>query len=437
LLAWSALLVLAALVTVGAGVTYTTWRTWIADVDRRLEQRAAVLAAAVQPAGDGAVDLALPSDAIVEPDLDYYAIWDAHGRLLISSDADAGGNRPPPGLRTIDARREHVQAVTGGVTLLVGRHIDALVADVRRLVTAIAGIGAVALLGVLGGGWWLIGHALTPVGRIGRTARAMIDGDLTARIPAGHVETELGQLADVLNDAFDRLYMSLERQRQFTADASHDLRTPLTTMQAETDWALARPRTPEEYQASLDVCRRAGARMQTLVQSLLELARAEASERPPRVECAVEPVIAAVLEDVRPLADTRQIRLSASTGSHIVVADAQLLRASIANLLTNAIQYNHDGGRVDVRVAVDETSGGRWIRIDVDDSGIGLTAEQAARVFDRFYRVDPARTARSGGAGLGLSVVSAFARTHGGAVTVDSTHGVGSCFTLRLPAQPH
>ena len=141
----------------------------------------------------------------------------------------------------------------------------------------------VALGGVaasLAGAWFLAGRALAPVQRINETARRMADGDLDARIAIERTDTELGQVASALNLAFDRLRESIERQRQFTADASHELRTPVTTMMAELEWAMLRDRPAADYQESLETCHRAGARMQSLVEGLLTLARADSGELP-------------------------------------------------------------------------------------------------------------------------------------------------------------
>jgi signal transduction histidine kinase len=426
LLAWSSALLIAALVIVGAWVVFSTWRAWLDDVDRGLETRLGALMAAVHPATDDAFDLALPPDALPNAERDYYMIWDAQGHLVLASDPDIARDRPAPGTFRIGDHREHVNRLANGVTVLVGRRIDDLTAEVRRLVVAMAGVGIAALGLVVVGGWWLIGRALAPVERIGHTARAMIDGDLSARIPVQRVESELEQLAEVLNEAF-------ERQRRFTADASHDLRTPLATLQTEAHWALARPRSVDEYRASLEVCQRTATRMQALVQSLLDLSRAEAATGPERIRCLVPEVVPAVLEDLSLFASARRVRLEAGPLEGAVRADASSFRAALTNLVTNAIQYNVEGGSVHVTATLCADAP-PVVQIEVRDTGAGLEPRHAVRVFDRFYRVDDSRDGRTGGAGLGLAVVAAFAQSHGGTVTVASAPGAGCTFTLRLPA---
>ena len=428
LLAWSSALLIAALVTFCAWVAFSTWRAWLGDVDRGLEARLRALAAAVRPAAEDAFDLVLPPDALPNADRDYYLIWDSRGHLVLASDPDVARDRPAPGIVRIGDNREHAERLSSGVTVLVGRRIDDLTAEIRRLMVAMAGVGMAALVLVVIGGWWLVGRALAPVERIGHAARAMIDGDLSARIPVQRVESELEQLAEVLNEAF-------ERQRRFTADASHDLGTPLATLHTETHWALARPRSGDEYRASLEVCQRTAARMQALVQSLLDLARAESATGPERTRCLVSEVMSVVIEDLTQFAAARRVRLEIGPFEGTVRADAMSFRAAVTNLVTNAIQYNVEGGVVNVSARLDNDVP-QTVQIQVRDSGVGLAPLHAARVFDRFYRVDDSRDGRTGGAGLGLAVVAAFAQSHGGTVTVSSTPGAGSTFTLRLPPEP-
>ncbi len=433
LLVWSSTLLVVALVTFGTWVTYSTWRTRLAEVDRALDVRLVTLTAAVQPASDGAFDLVIPADALPDAERDFYLIWDAHDRLIVASDPDRARERPEAGRARVGDAREHVARLPSGVTILVGRRIDTILAEIARLLLVMAGVGLTALALVIGGNWWMIGRALAPVARIGGTARAMIDGDLSARIPLSQVESELEQLADVLNEAFDRLYASVERQRRFTADASHDLRTPLTILQTETHWALARPRTVEELKASLAVCQRTAARMQTLVQTLLDLARAESADTadgPDRHPCAISDVVTAVVHEVAPLASARGIQVHTGPLPGVVVADAVSLRNAVTNLITNAIQYNVEGGTVHVTSGVT----GHTLTVAVRDSGVGLEPHHAARVFDRFYRVDTSRTGGTGGAGIGLATVAAFARSHGGTVGIKSAPGQGSTFMVHLPS---
>lgn len=427
LVVFLSLLVLLTLTTISTWVVLRTNSSLLAGVDAALDERLVILRDAVQPADADTFDVTVPASSSSDP-RDGFAIWDRQGRLMTSA-GDAVPTRPPPmGRSTVDAVRLRVDQTAAGATVLVSRGIADEQGAVTGLAWTLAGVSGIGLLLVIVGSWWIAGRALAPVAAIGHTARAMIDGDLTARIPAGRIETELEELADVLNDAFDRLYESLERQRRFTADASHDLRTPLATLQAEVDWALARPRTDDEYRQSLDVCRRATTRMRALVQSLLDLARAESADAAVRAPVPLDDLVSQVITELTPLAEAHEVTTTTDVAHLIVFADPAGLRAAVTNLVQNAVQYNVPGGRVDVSARHADGV----VEIFVRDTGIGLDPTDQTRVFDRFYRADPARSA--GGAGLGLAIVSAFARSHGGHVEVTSTRGTGSTFSLTLPA---
>jgi heavy metal sensor kinase len=265
--------------------------------------------------------------------------------------------------------------------------------------------------------------------RISETARAMSAGDLNARIAVDRTESELEQVASTLNDAFDRLRLAVEQERRFTADASHELRTPISVLRAEAEWALDRERTPQQYRDALSVCRRAALRMQDAVQRMLALVRAEASEELLQTgPVAMHTVAADVLQWLKPLAQERGVRLAADGEPAIVRGDAEQLREALSNIVANAILYNKMGGSVTVWTR--QTAGAA--RIEVADTGIGIPAEAIPHVFDRFYRVDKARSRDAGGSGLGLSIARAIVEAHGGDITCTSEPGTGSVFVISL-----
>jgi signal transduction histidine kinase len=244
------------------------------------------------------------------------------------------------------------------------------------------------------------------------------------------VDTELAGLAGVLNGAFDRLRAAFDRQRRFTADASHELRTPLAVIRSHADLALTRPRSAEEYQQALGACRTAAGRMTAIVQGLLTLARADAgsadggSERVP-LDRVVEESVALL----QPLAEESGVTLDSRTTPLIVPGDRASLAQVVGNLVENAIRYNRPGG--DVRVRLEGRDGSA--ELTVADSGIGIPAVDLPHVFDRFYRVDKARTRAAGGTGLGLAIVKTLVDAHGGTVTLESTPGVGTTVRVRMP----
>jgi signal transduction histidine kinase len=331
----------------------------------------------------------------------------------------------------VDGRREVVVHAAEGAMVLVGLDLAVARREVWALAGTVAAIGGLALVLSLGGGWWLVNRALAPAEGIGRTARAMVDGDFGARIATDRFETEFRQLALALNEAFDRLHASLEGQRRFSADASHELRTPLATLSTEVQWALGRPRTLDELRQSLVVVARAASRMEGVVERLLALARAGAAvDRDERGPVHLADLVRSVVDDLTPLAAHRGVSLQLSAAPGLVVnGDAARLVDALTNVLANAVEYGPAGRPV--TVAVDGAD--RSAVVTVQDAGPGIAAADLPRVFEPFFRADPARSRNAGGAGLGLTLTRAIVEGHGGTVTCTSAPGHGTTVTMRLP----
>ena len=433
LLFWYSIIVAMIVIAFGAGVSYLAWRARLADIDAALRDRASALAAALHPAGANSFDLVLPpTTAADEPDSLYHVLWDASGEPIDRSDPDLTVPRPvETGTATRDGRRELALITDSGATVLVGRDLTRARAELWPLAGAIAAAGAAAVALSLVGGWWLVGRAMHPIARISGTAQAMVDGDFAARVPVDDVETEFGQLARALNEAFDRLHASLLRQRRFTADASHELRTPLATISTEMQWALSRERSPAELRTSLEATARAAGRMQGVVVRLLGLAREESGEPlDAAVSVDLDALVRGAAADLTPLAAQRRLEVAIETQPVSVVGDPERLREAVTHLVTNAIRYNVDAGRVQIRLR----RAGERAEIAVSDTGAGIAAADLPRVFEPFFRSDAARSRDAGGAGLGLAVTRAIVRRHGGDVTCASELGRGTTMTVTLPA---
>ena len=271
----------------------------------------------------------------------------------------------------------------------------------------------------------------------------MSEGDLSARIAVDRTESELEQVASTLNDAFDRLHLAVEQERRFTADASHELRTPISVMRAEAEWALDRDRTAQQYKDALAVCRRATLRMQDTVERLLTLVRGEAVERTDFAPVAMRSLVDDVVTWLAPMAHERGVRVQVSAAPFTVMGDPEQLREALNNVVANAILYNKPGGSVTITARETDNTA----RIEVVDTGIGIPADAVPRVFDRFFRVDKARsregrltsavapgTPSVGGSGLGLAIARSIVVAHGGRITCTSESGVGSVFVISLPA---
>ena len=283
----------------------------------------------------------------------------------------------------------------------------------------------------LAGGWWIVSRPLRPVVEISYTAAKISAGDLSPRINVAGAESELGQLAAVLNSTFARLEAAFAQQQQFTSDAAHELRTPVSVMLTQAQAALNRDRSAPEYRETVEACQRAAQRMRRLIESLLALARRDAGQEP--MKCLnfnlIEEISAQdCVELVRPFADERGVRILAELQPMEISGDSERLAQVITNLLTNAIQYNKSDG--EVRIKLESQSG--MAVLTVSDTGQGIAAEDLPRVFERFYRADKSRSAV--GNGLGLAIAKAIVEAHGGTIEVSSGENAGTTFTVRLPA---
>ena len=332
LLVLYALVVLVVVTAFGASVCYVFWRSLVSQVDAELTTRATTLSRALRPAGTDTFDLDLPEDVThyfqEAGERSWYAIWDANGAQIDVSDPQATTRKPSAsGITTRAGRREVVMAGPSRSVILISRDLSDQRAAVQSLALTVAAAGAVAIALSLACAWFLAGRALAPIARINETARAMAEGDLSARIPVGRTQSELGQVALALNMAFDRLEAALERQRRFTADASHELRTPLATLTVESEWALSRDRPPADYRESLTICRKAAVRMRGVVEQLLTLARADADDLPvERVNVRLDEIVEDVVGLIRPVAERRGIKLVNRVPPVEVVGDPGRLR---------------------------------------------------------------------------------------------------------------
>ncbi len=305
----------------------------------------------------------------------------------------------------------------------------------RELVVVLLTIGPLALACTLGGGYWLARKALEPIDRMAATAAEITSNRLDRRLETPGTDDELDGLARTFNAMIERLQRSFEEVRRFTADAAHELRTPLAAMRTEAEVALRSPRSPERDQRMLENLLEEMERLTRLVSQLLFLCREDAGIGTGEDQTIrLEDLVSEVGEHMGVAAQEKGVGLSVDLpGSFPVQGDADRLRQLFFNLLDNAIKYTPPGGTVAVQ---GESSHGQ-IRIAVDDSGIGIPADHLPHVFERFYRVDPARSPEIEGSGLGLAICRSIAEAHGGRLGIDSGSGSGTRVTLVLPALRH
>ena len=311
----------------------------------------------------------------------------------------------------------------------VGLPRDDVEDSLDALLVIIAIAYPIALVLATVGGLLIAGRALAPIDRVTTVARRISAEDLSQRLDMQLPDDEVGRLARTFDEMIARLDEAFRRQRQFTADASHELRTPLTAIKGQTEVALQRDRDVAEYQEVLTTVNSEVDRMIRLVGSLLTLARADARQIAiARDEVDLGELVGDAIEQIRPAAEAKNIDVQSNVDDAVrLTADEDLVLQLVLNLLDNAVKYTPEGGRVGVATRVAD---GR-AELSVADDGPGIPEEHQPRIFDRFYRVDPARS--HGGAGLGLSISRWIAEAHGGTIEVESEPAKGSKFTVRLP----
>ena len=290
-------------------------------------------------------------------------------------------------------------------------------------VVILAGIGLTSAL--------LARNALRPIDPMVKQARRIGEANLAERLPHPGTRDEIGRLVETLNDMLERLERSFEVQRRFTADASHELRSPLSRLRAELEVTLRRPRIAAEYQETLRSCLDEVERVQGLMEELLELARIDAPQEPESAErIAVSDIVAAAVAVVRTKAEERGIAVAVELAPELLVNAAPVAaKVALANILDNAVKFSPIGGQV--RVVV--TAGPEYAVIAVSDSGPGVSREESPRLFERFYRGNASRAADVPGVGLGLAISQALVERQGGRIAVEAPTEQGATFSIHLP----
>lgn len=430
---WYAALILAicaaALLSLAALAGYAQ----TAHAQRTLESAAAVIQGEL---ADGELEIDADIDDV--PNV-YAALFEVDGTLIygrkrVTLPLSAGGVRRAQGeghgwyvLDTRIALKEG-ETVWLRTMMTAGLPLDAAHAALGYGLWLLPALAAVAL----GGGAFLTARALRPVGEMTRVAQRIAQGgslsDRAALSRYAQGRDELHALAAALLGMLERLDAAFARERQFTSDAAHELRTPLSAMRAQGEYALSRTQAQEKDEAIARMLEK-NEEMRALVDQLLLIARLDAGQMPMEDDVALAPLLSSVAQDMEPVALERGVSVeTALTDVHVRGNRAMLTRAAV-NLLDNAIRYGREGGHVRITLARDA----QGASICVQDDGVGMTTEALSHAFERFWRGDSARG--TSGTGIGLSIVAAAARAHGGSVQASSAPGEGSRFTIRLPEE--
>ncbi len=346
----------------------------------------------------------------------------------------------PRARRTVSGEARTVRLVTvaqpnGRAQVVLAVPTTSADVATRRLAATLGVVGLVVALIVGLLLWWVDRLGLRPIAQMTEAADAITAGDTSRRVPRGPEGTEAARLGEALNAMIDTTSATHDRMRRFVADASHELRTPLTTLQGYAALHASQPPGALDAAGRADVddaMRRIGdeaARMRRLVDGLLDLAGLEEGRGVAREPVDLGPLLRDVGSDLRVVAPDREVVVDVPQ-SLLVTGDRDRITQAVVGLASNAVRHTPVGTPVTVRAVAEPPA---RVRVEVSDAGPGIPVEHLPHLFDRFYRVDPGRTSASGGAGLGLAVVDAIARAHGGSVAVTSRAGRGTTFVLTLP----
>ena len=325
---------------------------------------------------------------------------------------------PPPGIQP--------------AALVIARSTRQIENILARLAVTLAIAVLFTLALAAGGGIFLAGRALKPVDKIAQTAQEIEENDLSRRINV-NTKDELGRLAATLNAMIARLEKAFQRQKQFTSDASHELRAPLAVIEAESSLALQKERPSTDYRQSLETISQEAKQMSSLIDQLLTLARADAGkEQWNFAEVNLGKLITNLGTDVEVLCQEKGLGLQLGQTEDLAVkGDETRLRELFMNLLDNAIRYTPAPGTVSISLRRE----GQMAVVAIKDTGTGIPPEDIPFIFERFYRVDKSRSRAEGGTGLGLAISRHIVEAHGGKIQVESQAGAGSTFSVWLPMQ--
>ncbi len=453
--AWYTLLLSATFVLVGAGTFFGLQHYLHANLRDSLSRRSIQVEQILMQAPADAANEAIAReiDTRVAPEFNnrFVRVTRIPAELIYRSGPPADRSFDPSAVNTAkfpSVTAAPVTAIVGGQHLMVrntpvkarsgdylvelGVSIQSMEEVLNRLLDLLALLLPVLIVCAAAGGYWLVSRALRPVDHLSQTAEEMSLQNLTLRLPVAPSGDALERLSIALNNMLGRLRDSVQTSRRFLADASHELRTPLTVVKGELqELTHENHLTPGEVRERVGSVLEEVARLEHLVSGLLVLSRLDAGEtRSDWVDVDLAELAQSTAEQMRLMAEDRGIDIELSALRKAVVrGDRARLKQIIVNLLDNAIRFTPRGGLVALRTASDDSGS----VLEISDTGIGIPPAALPYVFDRFYRVDEARSREDGGAGLGLSIVKSICAAHGAEIDVDSNVSLGSSFRVRFP----
>ena len=459
-------LILAFLLTAFSGFLYFTLsRSLYRDVDNKLRSLAELIASdstsPLSKFGFGPVDEALETSLNLKPIGKFIQVLDESGKIGRKSDNLKNVQLPislntlknaSKGVITFETTRSVGDAPLRIIThpVLEKNHITKIVQvassleDVEDALNTLFIILIItvplALMVASLGGLFLANKALKPVDDVTQTARMITSQNLNQRIKPLKVKDEISRLIDTFNEMISRLDQSFRQIKQFSADASHELKTPLTILKGEVEVALRKERKPDEYEQTLRSNLEEINRMSQIVNDLLVLSKADTGElRLNKQDLDLAEVLNEVVAQLNLMIQSKNLRMETSNppeGMHIL-GDPLRMRELFINLIENGIKYTEEGGTIRVTLTKDMSDpggkNGGYARIVVSDTGMGIAQGDQSKIFDRFFRLDKARSRDQGGSGLGLSISKWIVEAHQGKIEVESEIGKGSSFIVRIP----
>lgn len=404
-------------------------------------------------AGDEQADVvwsAVYEHILLNPKNYLIQIADTTGTIIWASDnlrpgvlpvADTAGVHMVPAYYITPRYRYNGQTLrlllykSSAVYISVGYPVSEIEATLKDLFSSLViAVPGVLFLSILGG-WFLAKYSLQPIDDIARSAKAITAHNLSQRLPMPAVNDEVARLTETLNDMIARLEASFRQIQQFTGDASHELRTPLAILMGELEVALHSTKTPEEYQDILISALEEVIRLSKVVELLLDLSRAESGQVEMHFELMkMDSMLNDIYEDAMILSEERDIHIEYESEKDVeVYGDKVRLHQAFLNIIDNAIKYTHNGGHITMKLWREK----HYAAVSVSDTGVGIPEQDIQSIFDRFYRVDKARSQDVRGHGLGLAIVKWAIEAHHGSIDIQSSVGKGTVFTVKIPYVQH
>jgi heavy metal sensor kinase len=435
---------------VGVGVWLAIRDSAYETVDKDLRSRLLVMREFFQRQGsdpDASVDELIENVALA-PAGTRFRIANAAGRWLYQSPGtEVWGDPPDPArlpfrgsIQTVVQKERPTRVLSAAVpvgTIQIGVPIDEFIEMLNEFTwTALVASPLLLILASVGG-YWMSRRALAPVEQIAHTAEDIEARDLAKRLPLSGAGDELDHLSTTLNAMFARLEDAFRRITQFTADASHELRTPVAIIRTTAEVTRRKPRSQPEYESALDRILAESERTTELIEDLMLLARADANaEDLVREPVAMAELVRGACADAGALAEAAGVSLKAGELKDCTVSgDPRALRRLVLILVDNAIKYSKPGGAVEVTLDLCQRGDRPTASLGVRDNGIGIGPDDLAHVFESFYRASKDRSRRVEGVGLGLSIAQSIAQQHGGEVQVESVPEQGTTARLLLPTR--